>query len=62
MRYFVEQWRGGWGIWHGWRWFRWRVTHAGPFGVDAPWLYRHHAEAKASSLSNNGRMGGEAAP
>jgi hypothetical protein len=52
MRYYVEPWKNGWGIWRGWRWFRWRVVGVGPFGFDEPWLFKDIAESKVRSLSN----------
>jgi hypothetical protein len=52
MIYTVRRWKHGFGIWHGWRYFAWRVRYVGPFGFDAPWLFEMFAEDKAYSLSN----------
>jgi hypothetical protein len=52
MKYFIKRWKKGYGIWHGWRWFNWRVPNVGPFGSDSPWLSRNLAELKIQCLMN----------
>jgi hypothetical protein len=59
MIYTVRRWKHGFGIWHGWHWFAWRVRYVGPFGFDAPWLFEMFAEDKAYSLSNAPRQTAE---